>query len=88
MIWVNSPESFCSASETVTKISKGYALDPSSSFSIYPPTYGKYKTAEAPTGYPRCLHYVEVYMEDLLCASQGDPTQQHRSSKLAIRDLE
>ena len=33
------------------------------------------------------LQYVDVYMDDLLCAAQGDPTQQQRVSELSTRAL-
>ena len=52
MGWVNSPEFFCSASETVSDNGKSYALDLSSIFDVYPPTSGAYKTVDAQTASP------------------------------------
>ena len=48
---------------------------------------GTYKTADAETASSSRLQYVDVYMGDLLCAAQGDPTQQQRFSDITIRDL-
>ena len=51
MGWVNSPELFCSALETVSDNFNGYALDPSSVFAAYPTTNGAYKNANAQADY-------------------------------------
>ena len=69
MGWVNSPDFFCSASETVADNSNGYSLGPSSAFVIYPPTAREYKTVDAQTSSPGHLQYVDTYMNDLLCAA-------------------
>ena len=87
MGWVNSPELFCSTSETVANNSDGYALDPSPYFFVYPPTAGAYKTADADTASSGRLQYVDVYIDDLLCFAQGDPTQQQWVSEITIRSL-
>ena len=36
MGWVKLPDFFCSESKTVADNANGYALDPSSAFSVYP----------------------------------------------------
>ena len=46
-----------------------------------------YKTADGATASPDCLQYVNFYTEDLLCASQGYPTQQQRVSEITICTL-
>ena len=51
---------------------------------ILTPTAGAYKTAGAQIASPVRLQYVDVYMDDLLCAAQGDPDQQQSLSKLTI----
>ena len=84
MSWVNSPELFCDTSKTVSDNMNIYALDPKSIFTVYPPTVRAYKNASGATASPDCLKYVDVYMGDLLCAAQGDPTQQHRVSEITI----
>ena len=80
MVWVNSPYFFYYMLDTIVENVNGYALYLSSSFAIYPPTDGSYKTSEAPTASPGHLQYVDIYMNDLLCAAQGEPAQQHRVS--------
>ena len=49
MRWVNSPDMFCAASETVADMDKGYIVDPTSAFVIYPPTANTYATTPDPT---------------------------------------
>ena len=69
MVWVNSPDMFCAASETVADIANGYILDPTSDFQIYPPTSNKYSTAPAPTASSARLQCTEEYMDYLLSAT-------------------
>ena len=71
MGWVNSPDMFCAASETVADMANGYILDPTSDFVIYPPTVNTYSTTPAPTASSSLLQFTEVYMDDLLSATQG-----------------
>ena len=87
MGWVNSPDMFCAASETVPDVANGYLLDPTSAFTIYPPAVGTYSLALATTTSASRIQYVDVYMYDLHCANQGDVGQHQRASKLTIRDL-
>ena len=81
MGWVNSPDMFCAASETVADMANGYILDPTSAFVIYPPTVNTYSTTPAPTASSARLQCTEVYMDDLLSATQEDRTQQQRVSE-------
>ena len=74
MGWVNSPDMFCAALETVADMANGYILDPTSAFVIYPPTMNAYSTTPAPTASSARLQCTEVYMDDLLSATQGDRT--------------
>ena len=85
--WVNSLEFFCSASETVTDNDNAYALCLISSFAIYPPTAEAYHTSVAPPASPDRLQYVDVYMDDLLCAAQGGAAQKKRVSELMLCTL-
>ena len=78
---------FCAASETVADMTNEYILDPTSAFLIYPPTATKYSTAPAPTASSDCLQCTEVYMDDLLSATEGDRTQQQQVSELTLRAL-
>ena len=87
MGWVKSTGFLCSVLYTVTKNAKGYAPDPSSYFSIYYPMAGEYKTAKDLTASPGSLQYVDIYMDDLLCSTQGYPYQQQRVLDLTIREL-
>ena len=87
MGWVNSPDMFCAASETVADMANGYILDPTSAFFIYPPTVNAYSTKPAPTASSAPLQCTKVYMDDLLSATQGDRTQQQRVSKITLRAL-
>ena len=78
---------FCAASETVADVANGYLIDPTYAFKIYPPTAGTYSLAPSLTTSAARLQYVDVYMDDLNCATQEDVGQQQRVSQLTIRDL-
>ena len=88
MSWVNSPNMFCAASETVADMANGYLLDPTSTFVIYPPTVGTYATAPAPPASPSRLQCTEVCMGDLISATQGGISQQKQAAELTLRALE
>ena len=75
MGWVNSPDFFCSASETVADNANTYVVDPTSPFEIHPPIAEEYCTSAAPQLSPNRLKCINVYMDDLLCAAQGDSAQ-------------
>ena len=87
MDWVNYPDLFFLASETVADVANSYLLDPNSALKIYPPTVGTYSLAPSPTDFSARLQYADVYMDDLICSTQGDVGQQQRASKLTMRDL-
>ena len=74
-------------SETSAKNPNGYVLDPSSAFTVYPPTSKSYKTDKSPTASPGRLQYMGVYIYDFLCAAHGDHARQQRVSKLTTHAL-
>ena len=78
---------FCAASETVADMANGYILDPTSAFVIYPPTANTYSTTPAPMVSSARLQCTEVYMDELLYATQGYRTQQQHISELTLRSL-
>ena len=84
MGWVNSPDMFCAASETVADIANGYILDTTSAFLIYPPTANTYTMAPDPTTSSARLQCKEVYMDALLSTTLGDMKQQQRVSELTL----
>ena len=45
------------------------------------------KNVESPTASTGRLQYMDVYMDNLLCAAQGHPYHKHRVPKLTIRAL-
>ena len=87
MGWVNSPDMFCAASETVVDMANKYILDPMSAFVIYPPTVNAYSTTPAPTVSSARLQCKEVYMDDPISTTQVDRMQQQLVSKLTVRAL-
>ena len=87
MVWVNSHDFFCAESDIVADNANGYSLDPASTFMVYSPTAGTYKTVDVATAFPKRLQYVNIYMNDLLCVAQGDPNQQQRVSEITIHAL-
>ena len=87
MDWVNSPEFFCSASNTLTDNANAYALDPTSPLLIYLSTVEAYHTSAALTVSPNQLHYIDVYMDDMLCTDQGGTAQQQRFLDLTLKSL-
>ena len=66
MVWVNSPDFFCSASKTVTNNENVYMLDPTSPFAIYPPTAESHHTYAHHLVSPNRMQYINIYIEDLL----------------------
>ena len=87
MGWLNSPEMFFAALETVAEVTDVYLLNPTSAFEIYPPMAGTYSLASSLTTSTYRLQYVDVYMDDLNCASQGNVDQQQRASELTLQAL-
>ena len=84
MVWVRSPDMFCAALQTVADVDNGYLLEPTSALSIYPPTVVTYSLAPPPTASAVRITYVDVYMDDLNCATQRHVGQQQQASKLTI----
>ena len=87
MGWVNSLDFFCSYSETLTDNYNTYTLNPNSLFDIYLPTSEAYHTSAALPASPDQLQYIDIYMDNILCATQGDSAQQQRISELILRAL-
>ena len=87
MGWVNSPDTFCMASETIADVANGYLIDPTSSLTIYLPTAGTYSLALSLTAFASRLQYVDVYMDELTCATQGNVGQQQHTSDITLRAL-
>ena len=87
MGWVNSPDLFCSTSEIVAGLANAYIKDANAYDPTYPPTASLYTTSPSPTSSNKRLQYVNVYMDDLNCATQGDSDQQRRVTELTIRSL-
>ena len=87
MGWVNSPDLFYSTSEIVADLTNAYVKDTNAYVPTYPPTASLYATSPPPTLSNKHLQYVDVYMDDLNCATQGDSVQQRRVTELTIRSL-
>ena len=73
--WVNPPPIFCAASDMAVYLENLYIAEPSSPFNNYGPTSSSYSTFPYRTTSPACLQVTDVYMDDLMCVSQGDPAQ-------------
>ena len=87
MGWVNSPPFFCAASETAADLANVYLHDGTTTFVEYAPTKGAYSTSPSPTASAKRLQAVEVYMDDLMGATQGDPTQQRRATEIMLKAI-
>ena len=87
MGWVSSPDLFCATSETTADIANAYCLDPSTPFCQYAPTKGVYHTTDSPPASPSRLQHTDVYMDDFISLTQGDPSQQTRVSELVLRAI-
>ena len=87
MGWVNSPDLFCSTSETVADIANQLLSQPETQTPIYGPTKDLYHTVTSPTASPSRLQYADVYVDDINCLAQGDAVQQQRVSELVLRAL-
>ena len=68
MGWVKLPEFFCAASKIVDDNTKGYAIEPTSIFLMYPSTDGAQKTTNVATDSPDHLQYLGFYMDNLFYA--------------------
>ena len=75
---------FFAASETVADVDNGYLLNPTSAFTIYPPTSGTYSLDPSSTASASRIQYMDVYMDDLNCTIQGDVGKLQQASELTI----
>ena len=78
---------FCAALDTVVDVDNGYLIDPTSAFTIYPPTAETYALDLSLTVSSSRFQYVDFYMDDLNCATQGDVGKKKPASKLTIQAL-
>ena len=78
MGWVNSPDLFCATSETVADLANIAFRDDLLVPGTHPPATMLYHSAPSPTAGPDRLQYVDVYMDDINCLTQGDDQQQQR----------
>ena len=88
MGWTESPPYFCAATETIADLANERLQDPTELAPhrletlayTTPPDYVETSAAVVSALYPRAyqtgpLRYVDVYIDDLIGASQGDPLQ-------------
>ena len=87
MGWVNSPDLFCATSETVADLANVAFHSDLPLTRTYSPTATLYHCAPSPTAGPDRLQYVDVYMDDLNCLSQGDSLQQQRLTEIVLSKL-
>ena len=87
MGWVNSPDFFCAASETVVDITNDKITSSPPDLVAYGPTKALYSTAPHPQASEARLQCADVYMDDLICLAQGSPEQQQRVTEHAIRSI-
>ena len=84
MGWVNSPPFLCAASETAADLANVYLADGDATFTEVPPTRGAYSTTPSPMASSKRLQAVDMYMDDLMGATQGDPKKQRRATELML----
>ena len=87
MGWVNSPDLFCSTSETVADVANQLINQPNTPVPIYGPTSDLYHTVSSPTASPSRLQHADVYVDDINCVAQGDALQQQRVTELVLQAL-
>ena len=87
MGWINSPDLFCSTSETVADVANQLINQPDAPVPSYGPTRALYHTVSSPTASPSRLQYADVYVDDINCVTQGDALQQQRVSELVLKAL-
>ena len=87
MGWFNSPPFFCAASETATDLANAYLANPQTPWMDYAPKRDIYATTPNDTASSNRLQKVEVYMDDFMGMTQGDPDQQERVKELLLRDI-
>ena len=88
MGWVNYPDMFCAALETVAGIDNGYLLNPTLAFEIYPAIAGTYSLATSLTSSTARIQYVDVYIDNLNYTTEGNVGQHQRTSGITLRDME
>ena len=86
MGWVNSPDLFCSTSETVADIAN-QLFTQNTPVPSYGPTRNLYHTISSPTASPSRLQHADVYVDDINCVTQGDALQQQRVTELVLQAL-
>ena len=84
MGWVKFPLLFCGTSETVEDLENLYIAGLSSSFTKYGPTSISYYTLPSRTAYLVRLQGTDIYMDYLMCVSQGYPVQTHGVTDLVL----
>ena len=87
MGWVESPPFFCDASETAAYLANAYLANPQTNWSSYDPTKDIYATAPNNTASANRLKKVEVYMDDFMGMTQGNPDQQERVTECLLRAI-
>ena len=87
MGWVNSTPFFCATSDTDTDLANAYLANPETPWSSYAPIKDIYATAPNDTASDNCLQNIEVYMDDFMGMTQGDPYQQEFVTELLLRAI-
>ena len=87
MVWVNSPPLFCAAYETAADLANTYLENPQTPWRPYVPTKGIYVTTPNNAASSNRLKKVEVYMDDFMEMTQGDPDQQERVTELLLQAI-
>ena len=87
MSWVDSPPLFCAASETAADLANTYLENPATPWRSYAPTKDIYATSPNYTASKNRLQKVEVYMDDFMGVTQGNPDQQKRVTELLLRAI-
>ena len=87
MGWVNSTPFFCAAYETAADLAKAYLAKPQTPWRTYDPTKDRYVTTPNNAAYSNRLQKVEVYMDDFMGTTQGDPDQQERVTEIFLQAI-
>ena len=87
MGWVNSPDLFCSTSETVADIANQLFTQLHTLVPSYGPTRDLYHMISSPIASPSRLQHADVYVDDIKCVTQGDALQQQRVTELVLQAL-
>ena len=86
MGWVNSPDLFCSTSETVVDLINTYISNLYKYFKTYPPIANLYYNASPSPTFALATHlqYINVYVNDINCLTQGNSIHQRRVTKIVL----